>query len=158
MRPSAPSTNGMLAFSASLSTYFAAKEASEVARIHAMLGFFASDQCLSQRLAAYFGDTRAPLYCGHCSVCQGQVAHLPPPVPLPLPPLEQHSFAAPCGRLLQHHRLHHDAPLTAEALTRHLCGITVPILTHLKARSLGGFAALEHHPYAELRRWVQQSA
>ena len=106
MRPSVPLKNGILAISASLSAYFAAKEASEVARIHAMLTFFASDQCLSQRLAVYFGDTQAPL--------------------------------------------------TAEALTRYLCGITVPVLTHLKARSLGGFAALEHYPYAEVRRWVQQ--
>ena len=142
------------ALGAELSTYFAAKEASEVARIHAMLAFFATHQCLSQRLAAYFGDTQAPLHCGHCSVCLGQVAHLPPPAPLP--PLEEHNFAALRDLLMERHRLHHDAPLTAEALTRYLCGITVPVLAHLKARSLGGFAALDQYPYAEVRRWVQQ--
>jgi ATP-dependent DNA helicase RecQ len=29
-------------------------------------------------------------------------------------------------------------------------------LTQLKARSLAGFAALENHPYAEVRQWVRQ--
>jgi ATP-dependent DNA helicase RecQ len=57
------------ALSQELGTYFQAKEVSEIARIHAVLDFFASDRCLSQRLAAYFGDTQAPLHCGHCAVC-----------------------------------------------------------------------------------------
>ena len=52
-----------------LAAYFKAREVSEIARIHAVLDFFAREQCMSQRLAAYFGDTQAPLYCGHCSVC-----------------------------------------------------------------------------------------
>jgi ATP-dependent DNA helicase RecQ len=57
------------ALSHELGAYFQAKEVSEIARIHAVLDFFASDTCLSQRLAAYFGDTQAPLHCGHCAVC-----------------------------------------------------------------------------------------
>lgn len=57
------------ALSQELGAYFQAKEVSEIARIHAVLEFFASDRCLSQRLAAYFGDTQAPLNCGHCAVC-----------------------------------------------------------------------------------------
>jgi ATP-dependent DNA helicase RecQ len=57
------------ALSQELGAYFQAKEVSEIARIHAVLDFFASDRCLSQRLAAYFGDTQAPLHCGHCAVC-----------------------------------------------------------------------------------------
>ncbi len=142
------------ALGAELSAYFAAKETSEVARIHAMLDFFASEQCLSQRLAAYFGDGQAPLHCGHCSVCQGQVAHLPAPAPLPA--LDSHNFAALCDLLMERYLLHHGDPLSAETLTRFLCGITAPLLTKLKARSQGGFAALAHYPYAEVRRWVQE--
>ena len=57
------------ALSQELGAYFQAKEVSEIARIHAVLDFFASNRCLSQRLAAYFGDTQAPLHCGHCAVC-----------------------------------------------------------------------------------------
>jgi ATP-dependent DNA helicase RecQ len=33
--------------------------------------------------------------------------------------------------------------------------VTEPLLTQLKARSMGGFAALEHYPYAEVRQWVR---
>jgi ATP-dependent DNA helicase RecQ len=35
-----------------------------------------------------------------------------------------------------------------------LCGITAPVFTRLKARSLPGFAALDGYPYAEVRDWV----
>ena len=43
------------------------------------LALFASETCLSYRLAQYFGDEQAPRQCGHCSVCAGQVAYLPEP-------------------------------------------------------------------------------
>lgn len=137
-----------------LSAYFQAKEHSEVARIHAMLDFFASAQCLSHRLAGYFGDHRVPLHCGHCSVCQGQVAQLP--APAALPPLARQNFAELCGGLIDQHLARRRAPASAETMTRFLCGISEPLLTKLKARSLPGFAALERYPYAEVRRWVQQ--
>src|SRR5690606_17843126 len=48
------------ALSAELQAYFKQHEASEIARIHAMLDLFASEDCLSQRLAVYFGDQAAP--------------------------------------------------------------------------------------------------
>jgi len=142
------------ALSAQLSAYFVSKECSEVARIHAMLAFFASADCLSQRLAAYFGDTQAPLHCGHCSVCDGAVAQLPPP--LPLPALAGYDLAELCGELMQRHQQLKHTSASAETLTRFLCGITAPVLTRLKARSLAGFAALENYPYAEVRQWVGQ--
>jgi ATP-dependent DNA helicase RecQ len=141
------------ALAADLSAYFQAKEHSEVARSHAMLDFFASAQCLSHRLAGYFGDHQAPLHCGHCSVCQGQVAQLP--APAVLPPLASQNFAALCGELIDRHQGKLRSPASVETLTRFLCGISAPVLTKLKARSLSGFAALEHYPYAEVRQWVQ---
>ena len=58
-----------------LHVYFSEHETTEVARIHTMLEVFASDQCLTHRLARYFGDVNAPERCGHCSVCHGQVAY-----------------------------------------------------------------------------------
>ncbi len=142
------------ALAAELSAYFQAKEHSEVARIHAMLDYFASAQCLSHRLAGYFGDDQAPLHCGHCSVCQGQVAQLP--APAALPPLTSQNFVALCGAMIDLHQGKLRTPASGHTLTRFLCGISAPALTKLKARSLPGFAALEHYPYAEVRRWVQQ--
>ncbi|MGH8354561.1 MAG: RecQ family ATP-dependent DNA helicase [Pseudomonas sp.] len=139
---------------AELHDYFKGQESSEIARIHAMLALFATERCLSQRLAAYFGDAQAPERCGHCSVCHGQVALLPEPPPLP--PLAEQNFQALCGDLIQRHHDLKGAPPSAECLTRFLCGIAVPLFTKLKARSIVGFAALEAYPYAEVRSWVEQ--
>ena len=125
-----------------LTGYFKSREDSEIARIHAMLAFFASDRCLSQGLAAYFGDNHAPLTCGHCSVCHGQVALLPEPALLPA--LSGQNFQALCGSLMARHQTRHGTSISAETLTRFLCGITAPLLTQLKARSLPGFATLEN--------------
>ncbi|MFD2190765.1 RecQ family ATP-dependent DNA helicase [Pistricoccus aurantiacus] len=141
------------ALSAELHDYFTQQERSEIQRIHAMLALFESNTCLSHRLAAYFGDEQAPTRCGHCSVCQGQVATLPPPPPLP--PLEDKNFTALSGEFIERHKaLYGDQPPGAERLTRFLCGLSMPIFIPLKARSLAGFAQLEAYPYAEVLGWV----
>ena len=140
------------ALSAELHSYFSQQEASEIRRIHAMLALFASEQCLSQRLAAYFGDANAPQQCGHCSVCSGQVAQLP--APPALPPLAPQDKRALCESLVRKYRELKGAEPSAECLTRFLCGISVPLFTKLKARQLDGFAALEDYPYAEVRAWL----
>ncbi|WP_425917436.1 RecQ family ATP-dependent DNA helicase [Pseudomonas sp. GWSMS-1] len=139
-----------VALSAELHDYFSQQEASEIQRIHAMLALFASEQCLSQRLAGYFGDGNAPQQCGHCSVCRGQVAQLP--APPALPPLAEQDLWSLCSGFRQKYRDLKGAEPSAECLTRFLCGISVPLFTKLKARQLGGFAALENYPYAEVRR------
>ncbi len=135
-----------------LHDYFRQHEQSEIQRIHAMLALFASEQCLSQRLAAYFGDAQAPQQCGHCSVCQGRVAQLPPPPALP--PLAEQDPQRLCGEFRQKfHGLTGGTP-SAECLTRFLCGISAPLFSKLKARQLGGFAALQDYPYAAVREWL----
>ena len=139
-----------------LHAYFRQQEASEIARIQAMLKLFASDHCLSQRLAAYFGDANAPQQCGHCSVCHGQVAQLPPPPALR--PLAGQDFHALCNAFSQRHQEAKGQLPSAECLTRFLCGISVPLFTKLKARQIAGFAALEDYPYAEVRSWAEQQA
>jgi ATP-dependent DNA helicase RecQ len=138
--------------SAELHDYFTRHEQAEVARIHAMLEVFASERCLGYRLAEYFGDHNAPERCGHCSVCHGQVARLPPPPALPA--LVDKNFAALCGDFIHKHEQHTGVVPTAERLTRFLCGISVPLFTKLKARAIPGFAALEEYPYAEVRSWA----
>ncbi|MFZ6049036.1 ATP-dependent DNA helicase RecQ [Pseudomonas sp. CR3202] len=142
------------ALSEELHRYFRQHEASEIARIQAMLQLFSSDHCLSARLAHYFGDHEVPERCGHCSVCQGHVARLP--APPALPPLEGRDFDALCGAFIRRHEEARGVPPGAECLTRLLCGITAPLFTRIKARSLPGFAALEAYPYTEVRDWVSQ--
>ncbi|MCL9656278.1 RecQ family ATP-dependent DNA helicase [Pseudomonas protegens] len=141
------------ALSTDLHAYFTRHEGSEIARIHAMLDLFATEQCLGHRLAQYFGDDQAPQRCGHCSVCHGQVARLPePPV---LPALVDKNFNGLCGDFIHRHQQHTGDVPGAERLTRFLCGISVPLFTKLKVRSIPGFAALEDYPYAAVREWCE---
>lgn len=137
------------ALSEELHAYFKQHEASEITRIENMLALFESAECLSQRLATYFGDANAPQRCGHCSVCLGQVAPLPePPV---LAPLGEIDLDARCAEFNQRYtQLKGGAP-SVECLTRFLCGISVPVFTKLKARQIPGFASLEAYPYAAVR-------
>lgn len=140
------------ALSTELYIGFKQHEVGEVARIHAMLDLFATEHCLGQRLAQYFGDENAPQRCGHCSVCHGHVAHLPPPPGLP--PLVDKNFMGLCGDFIHRHHEHTGHLPEAERLTRFLGGISVPLFTKLKARGIPGFAALEDYPYAEVREWA----
>ncbi|TKJ57562.1 recombinase RecQ [Pseudomonas sp. CFBP13506] len=139
--------------SAELYTGFKQHEVTEVARIHAMLELFATQHCLGQRLARYFGDENAPQRCGHCSVCRGHVAHLP--APPSLPPLVDKNFMGLCGDFIHRHHAHTGELPGAERLTRFLGGISVPLFTRLKARGISGFAALEDYPYAGVREWAE---
>ncbi|MBV4487747.1 RecQ family ATP-dependent DNA helicase [Pseudomonas sp. SWRI153] len=140
--------------STELYDYFARHEQAEVARIHAMLELFATEQCLGYRLAEYFGDHNAPQRCGHCSVCHGHVARLPAPPELPA--LVGKDFSALCGDFIHKHEQHTGSAPTAERLTRFLCAISVPLFTKLKARTISGYAALEEYPYAQVRHWAQE--
>ncbi|SEC82977.1 ATP-dependent DNA helicase, RecQ-like [Pseudomonas saponiphila] len=141
------------ALSTDLHAYFTRHEGSEIARIHAMLDLFATEQCLGHRLAQYFGDAQAPRRCGHCSVCHSQVARLPEPPALPA--LVDKHFDGLCGDFIHRHQQHTGDVPGAERLTRFLCGISVPLFTRLKARSIPGFAALEDYPYAAVREWCE---
>ncbi|MBH3424108.1 ATP-dependent DNA helicase RecQ [Pseudomonas gessardii] len=141
------------ALSAELYTGFKQHEATEVARIHGMLALFASERCLGFRLAEYFGDAEAPRQCGHCSVCHGQVAHLPSPPGLA--PLVDKNFQGLCADFIHRHHQYTGSLPGAERLTRFLCGISVPLFTKLKERGIPGFAVLEGYPYAEVRDWAQ---
>ena len=137
------------ALSDELHAYFKQHEASEIVRIDNMLALFESSECLSQRLAAYFGDAHAPQRCGHCSVCRGQVAQLPEPPRLA--PLSEIDVDGRCAEFDQRYtQLKGNAP-SAECRTRFLCGISVPVFTKLKARQIPGFASLEAYPYAAIR-------
>ena len=122
---------------------FEKKELSELARLQALLAFFTSSHCLSQELARYFADEQAPSKCGHCSVCRGEVAVLPPLPTLTLP--NEKGLRAWCDPLIA--LCHTSHP---RILTRFLCGIATPLTTRVKAKNLAGFGQLAAHPFAEV--------
>lgn len=129
---------------------FSDKETSEIKRIHHLLGFFASKECLSLQLAKYFSDNRLQQACGHCSVCAGTPAILPEaPV---LPELAQYDFKlvseSICEKL--------GDQTSAVLLARFFCGLTTPIFTRLKVRNLSGFASLEMYRFTDVKDWVEQ--
>ncbi|MFM1713214.1 RecQ family ATP-dependent DNA helicase [Aeromonas salmonicida] len=122
---------------------FEKKELSELARLQALLAFFTSTRCLSHELARYFADEQAPSQCGHCSVCRGEVAVLPPLPTLTLP--NEKGLRAWCDPLIA--LCHTSHP---RILTRFLCGIATPLTSRVKAKSLAGFGQLAAHPFAEV--------
>ncbi|WP_054544991.1 RecQ family ATP-dependent DNA helicase [Aeromonas dhakensis] len=126
-----------------LHNLFEKKEHSELARLQALLAFFTSRQCLSHELARYFADQAAPTHCGHCSVCRGEVAELPPLPGRTLP--NEQGLKAWCDPLVALCHTRHP-----RVLTRFLCGIATPLTTRVKAKSLTGFGQLASHPFADV--------
>jgi len=130
---------------------FKQKEENEINRIGQMIGFFESSDCLSLKLARYFGDQCQTEPCGHCSVCEGNGSSATLPYDLSLPPLSS----------LSPHELYRtvqaasDEPLSHDMLTRFLCGISNPLFTRIKARSLPGFGRLEQYRYQDVKSWLQ---
>lgn len=123
---------------------FEQKEHSEINRIHKMVAFLQSSQCLSFQLAHYFSDENAPKHCGHCSVCKGRVAKLQTPH-LPAVAPEQirawlQPFLSACSD-----------KATIGAQTRYLCGITNPLNSQVKANKMAGFVQLQRYPF----KWVK---
>lgn len=131
---------------------FLDKEQSELARIEHLMAFFASDSCLSQSLSYYFSDTSLNKPCGHCSVCYGVVADIPPPAFLP--PLDNFDFNELTHQFIEVHKNATDEAMSITLLSRFLCGLTTPIFTRLKARSLPSFGRLEQYPFAEVNYWL----
>lgn len=132
----------------SLVLRFKEKECSEIKRIHFLLNFFASDRCLNLQLANYFSDANLQQACGHCSVCAGQVAIMPhPPVLQPLSEYDFNDLALTISDKLGKKK-------TDVLLARFFCGLTTPIFTRLKLRSVKGFACLEKYRFAEVKEWV----
>ncbi|PSU45079.1 recombinase RecQ [Photobacterium frigidiphilum] len=127
---------------------FRQKESSEIKRINKMINFFENTHCLSHDLASYFADNNAPKQCGHCSVCRGDIAVLPPA--LPLPETSDNVLKAWCDPFLAAC----TTTPSAAAITRFLNGMTSPLNTKVKARQMNGFGQLEAYPFGETRALV----
>ena len=130
---------------------FNQKESTEIKRIHNMLEFFAADKCLSKQLANYFGEDLNFDKCGHCSHCLNGKADFSSPSNLQ--PLDEYDFQQLTGEFVEQiaDKYSHSN------LTKYLCGIATPIFRKYKIRQLPHFAALEHYPYAEVKRWIEKT-
>ncbi|MEZ8107003.1 RecQ family ATP-dependent DNA helicase [Vibrio cortegadensis] len=126
---------------------FHQKEHNEIKRIKAMVNFFEESECLSHKLANYFADHHAPAKCGHCSVCRGNQAKLPSTY-------LGEANVSQLGSWITTLLAASSDPLTNEAITRFLCGITTPLSTKLKAGKMEGFGKLELMPFDEVRQLV----
>jgi ATP-dependent DNA helicase RecQ len=135
----------------SLYQRFTQKEHSEIQRIQQMLNLFTSSQCLTSLLCDYFSDQQLNgKACGHCSVCSGNVASLPPVNALkPLAEMDKQS-------LTEQARLKLAENTTPVMLARFLCGLTTPLFTRLKMRQLNGFGALENYRFSDVLTWLEE--
>ena len=114
-----------------------------------MVRVFAGDVCLSYALATYFGEDLNWEKCNHCSVCLEGKADIKSSISLK--PLSGYNFDELAGPFMA--KL--SVPATADLITRFLCGITVPLISKIKAKQLAGFGTLEKYRYADVRAWVQ---
>lgn len=129
---------------------FNEKEGNEVQRIHFLLDFFASEQCLNLQLADYFSDNNLQQPCGHCSVCAGYPAIMPAtPV---LPPLKETDFEVLSAEIQRQL----GSQTTSVLLARFFCGLTTPIFTRLKVRNINGFALLDKYRFGEVKAWIEE--
>jgi len=134
-----------------LTQRFLQKEHSEIQRIHHLLAFFASTQCLNLQLAQYFSDSNLQSACGHCSVCAGYPAVMP--AVAELRPLAQLNAAQLSAEIAAKLGEHDSVVLRA----RFFCGLTTPIFTRLKVRQLSGFGMLENYRFSEVLAWLRLS-
>ena len=130
---------------------FHTKEAHEIQRIHNMLTFFESGDCLSKRLAAYFGEQLELNACGHCSVCQQGKAAIEQTIARP--PLDEMDFADLTHEFVKTV----DRHASAGNITKFLCGIYTPVFATRKVKALRHFGALEHYSFQAVMRWVRQN-
>ncbi|MGP9632261.1 RecQ family ATP-dependent DNA helicase [Halomonas sp. AOP43-A1-21] len=134
------------------------RERGEIERLQAMLALFESDTCLTRRLAEHFGDTTLSANedsrCGHCSVCYGHSVQLPAAPPLPA--LEVTDFTRYAAPFIERHTTQVGQPPNSQRLAHFLCGLSMPVFTPLKARSLGGFGVFEQRAYPKVRQWAEQ--
>ncbi|YCO04411.1 RecQ family ATP-dependent DNA helicase [Vibrio sp. VNB-15] len=143
-----PATQNQETISQHLVELFQSKEQKDIERIHTMLNLFQSSDCLSYQLAHYFADHNAPVQCGHCSVCRGQVASFPQPQQ------EQPELAHLSAWVDEFVQLSPTA-ISNAAVARFLCGISTPIITQLKASKLRGYGSMANVSFEQVLKQVE---
>lgn len=137
-----------------LTDYFLDKEKKEIKRIAALVRFFQLDKCLSHNLSRYFDDQHAPIHCGHCSVCRGNVAKLNYSQQAPWP--SDDVLIAHANALSRHLEGKTQSPLTLETYCRFFAGLTMPLFGRNKVRQLAGFSSCEQQRYQAIRDKLSQ--
>lgn len=138
--------------STKMSQLFETKERNEINRIAQMISFLESDSCLSKKLAEYFGEVIDKDYCWHCSFCQsGQALIAQSKESQELGTLNYKELTG--GFIKSAGTDNYTVTNTA----RFLCGISSPVFTKLKAKSIDNFGALEKYPFQKVKHWVADS-
>jgi len=130
---------------------FKKKESLEIQRIHNMVGFFESDDCISKQLAEYFGEKLAKERCEHCSFCKSGIAVLQ--TTTELKPLSQFEFKTITAEFTQAV----GEQFSEVNLTKFLCGIYTPVFSKLKIKQLPHFGILESYPFLEVKNWITKA-
>ncbi len=124
---------------------FKQKETAEIARIHKLIGFISGNRCLQKELSEYFGDHNCPEKCGNCSVCKGETIQLERAT-LPAISIEEIKESIKL--------LNEKLPVSPELVTKFLCGITTPVFSKYKLKSVKGFASMENYRFNEVLECV----
>lgn len=127
---------------------FEAREKHEIQRIHNMVDFFESTQCISKRLAGYFGEDIRENLCGHCSFCKTGKAVIQHTIELQ--PLHTFNFNELRDEFIAVVGGHYSVL----NLTKFLCGISSPFFTKVKVKKLAHFAIFEKYPFLEVKTWI----
>ncbi|WP_440877506.1 RecQ family ATP-dependent DNA helicase [Thalassotalea sp. PLHSN55] len=132
-----------------LSDYFAEKETSEIKRIATLVRFFELSTCLSFNLSRYFDDQQTPRQCGHCSVCQNQVAKLTTSERATWP--DDVTLIEQVNAFALHMKNHKVKQLSLTSCCHFLTGLTMPMFNRKKVKELSGFALCQQHRYQEVK-------
>lgn len=133
---------------------FKQHEETEIKRIQMLIRFLQSSHCLSYGLAKYFDDQNAPPNCGHCSVCKGNIAKLTNTIDLD--DISAEILVSKAKSFAQHLQQNDVEDISAELLTRFLVGISTPLFTRVKAKSIDGFAIAENMRYRKVLNIIKQ--
>ena len=136
-----------------LFNYFLDKEQKEIKRIASLVRFFELDKCLSHMLSLYFDDQNSPTQCGHCSVCQGQVAALAYSQPQSFP--NDETLTQNLQGLKQHLEKKIQQPLSIGSQCRFLAGISIPLFSRNKVRQIAGFGSCEKLRFEEILKKIK---
>lgn len=129
---------------------FVQKEKVEINRIAEMIEMFGSNSCISKNLSSYFGENVEWQNCGHCSVCDGNIAVLEKSIELqPLTNEWVKELLSELKSILSANKNYSD-----ELFTNFLCGIHTPIFTKIKASRLSNYGKLSDYRYVEVRGMV----
>ncbi|HBM14863.1 MAG TPA: recombinase RecQ [Lentisphaeria bacterium] len=137
------------AVGAKMSLLFKNKEHNEIQRITQMISFLESNSCLSRKLAEYFGEVINKDCCGHCSFCQSGQTHITQSTQLPS--LQTLSYKDLADAFIKSAGTDN---YTVTNTARFLCGISSPVFTKLKVKSLNSFGSLEKYPFQKVKAWV----